>query len=78
MILDDVKRMINEQLGISEDEITTGSNFLEDFGADSLEIIDLMMALESEFGLDVPEEEIEEMQTVGDVVNYITNHTDLD
>ena len=78
MIFDDVKRIINEQLGISEDEITLDSNFLEDLGADSLELIDLIMALESEFDLEVPEEDIEEIETVGDVVDYIKNHTDLD
>lgn len=78
MIFEDVKRIINEQLGISEDEITMESNFLEDLGADSLEIIDLIMAFESEFDLEVPEEDIEGMETVGDVVAYIRNHTDLD
>lgn len=78
MIFDSVKKIINEQLGVSEDEITLDSNFIEDLGADSLEIIDLIMAFESEFDLEVPEEDIEEMETVGDVVNYITNHTDLD
>lgn len=78
MIFEDVKKIINEQLGINENEITMDSNFLEDLGADSLEIIDLIMALESEFDLEVPEEDIEEMATVGDVVSYIKNHTDLD
>ena len=78
MIFDDVKRIINEQLGISEEEITMDSSFIEDLGADSLEIIDLVMAFESEFDLEVPEEDIEEIETVGDVVTYISNHTDLD
>lgn len=78
MIFENVKKIINEQLGINEDEITMDSNFLEDLGADSLEIIDLIMALESEFDLEVPEEDIEEIETVGDVVSYIKNHTDLD
>ncbi|MBR4720728.1 MAG: acyl carrier protein [Clostridia bacterium] len=78
MIFENVKKIINEQLGISEDEITMDSNFLEDLGADSLELIDLIMALESEFDLEVPEEDIEEIETVGDVVSYIKEHTDLD
>lgn len=78
MIFENVKRIINEQLGINEDEISMDSNFLEDLGADSLELIDLIMALESEFDLEVPEEDIEEIETVGDVVSYIKEHTDLD
>ena len=78
MIFENVKRIINEQLGVNEDEISMDSNFLEDLGADSLELIDLIMALESEFDLEVPEEDIEEIETVGDVVSYIKEHTDLD
>ncbi|MCR4718304.1 MAG: acyl carrier protein [Firmicutes bacterium] len=78
MIFDRVKTIINEQLGVNEDEITMESNFLEDFGADSLELIDLIMALESEFDIEVPEEDIEEIETVQDVVSYLKNHTDLE
>ena len=78
MIFDKVKAIINEQLGVNEDEITMESNFLEDFGADSLELIDLIMALESEFEIEVPEEDIEEIETVSDVVSYLKNHTDLE
>lgn len=78
MIFESVKKIINEQLGLNEDEITMDSNFLEDLGADSLELIDLIMALETEFDLEVPEEDIEEIETVGDVVAYIKSHTDLD
>lgn len=78
MIFDRVKTIINEQLGINEDEISMESNFLEDFGADSLELIDLIMALESEFDIEVPEEDIEEIETVEDVVSYLKNHTDLE
>ena len=78
MILDKVKTIINEQLGVNENDINMESNFLEDFGADSLELIDLIMALESEFEIEVPEEDIEEIETVSDVVSYIKNHTDLE
>ncbi len=78
MIFDRVKKIVNEQLGINEDEISMDSNFLEDFGADSLELIDLIMALESEFDIEVPEEDIEEIETVADVVEYLKNHTDLE
>jgi len=78
MIFDRVKKIVNEQLGINENEISMESNFLEDFGADSLELIDLIMALESEFDIEVPEEDIEEIETVADVVEYLKNHTDLE
>lgn len=78
MIFDKVKMIVSEQLGVDEDTISIDSNFLEDFGADSLELIDLIMALESEFDIEVPEEDIEEMETVSDVVSYIKNHTDLE
>ena len=78
MIFEKVKMIVSEQLGVDEDAISMESNFLEDFGADSLELIDLIMALETEFDIEVPEEDIEEMQTVSDVVSYIKNHTDLE
>ena len=78
MILEKVKMIVSEQLGVDEDAITLDSNFLEDFGADSLELVDLIMALESEFDIEVPEEDIEEIETVSDVVTYIKNHTDLE
>ena len=77
MIFEKVKIIVSEQLGVDEDQITMDSNFLEDFGADSLELIDLIMALESEFDIEVPEEDIEEIETVSDVVSYIKSHTDL-
>ena len=78
MIFEKVKIIVSEQLGVDEDAISLESNFLEDFGADSLELIDLIMALESEFDIEVPEEDIEDMETVSDVVSYIKNHTDLE
>ncbi len=78
MIYERVKMIVSEQLGVDEDAVSIESNFLEDFGADSLELIDLIMALETEFDIEVPEEDIEEMQTVSDVVSYIKNHTDLE
>ena len=78
MIFDRVKMIVCEQLGVDEDEISMESNFLQDFGADSLELIDLIMALETEFDIEVPEEDIEEIETVADVVSYLKNHTDLE
>ncbi len=78
MIFEKVKMIVSEQLGVDDDAIRMDSNFLEDFGADSLELVDLIMALESEFDIEVPEEDIEDMETVSDVVSYIKNHTDLE
>ena len=78
MIFDRVKMIVSEQLGVDEDTVKPESNFLEDFGADSLELIDLIMALETEFDIEVPEEDIEGMETVSDVISYIKNHTDLE
>ena len=78
MLFDRVKTIVSEQLGVDEDEITMESNFLEDFGADSLELVDMMIALESEFEIEVPEEDIDEIETVADVISYLKNHTDLE
>lgn len=78
MLFERVKTIVSEQLGVEESEINLESNFLEDFGADSLELIDLIMALESEFEIEVPEDDIEEIETVSDVISYLKNHTDLE
>ena len=78
MIFDKVKMIVSEQLGVDEEAITAESNFLEDFGADSLELIDLIMALEAEFDIEVPEEDIEGIETVADVIAYIKSHTDAE
>ena len=66
-----VREIIAEQLGISEEEILRGSTFLEDLGADSLDIVELLMALEEEFSLEIPDEDAEKMRAVGDVVDYL-------
>ena len=66
-----VREIIAEQLGISEEEITMDSSFLDDLGADSLDIVELLMALEEEFSVDIPDEDAEKMRTVGDVANYL-------
>ena len=69
-----VKSIIAEQLGVSEDEIKPGSSFIEDLGADSLDIVELIMAMEDEFGFEIPDEEAEGIRTVGDAVTYIGTH----
>lgn len=66
-----VKSKIAEQLSIDENEITMESGFVDDLGADSLDIVELIMALEEEFDLEIPDEDAEKMATVGDVVEYI-------
>jgi acyl carrier protein len=69
-----VKNIIAEQLGVGEDEIKATSSFIEDLGADSLDIVELVMAMEEEFEVEIPDEEAENIKTVQDAVNYVTTH----
>jgi acyl carrier protein len=69
-----VKNIIAEQLGVGEDEIKPTSSFIEDLGADSLDIVELVMAMEEEFEVEIPDEEAENIKTVQDAVNYVTTH----
>jgi acyl carrier protein len=66
-----VKEIIVEQLGVTAEQVTAEAKFIEDLGADSLDTVELVMALEEEFGQEIPDEEAEKLQTVGDVVKYI-------
>jgi acyl carrier protein len=66
-----VRGIIVEQLGVKEDQVTPDAKFIEDLGADSLDTVELVMALEEEFGQDIPDEEAEKLQSVGDVIKYI-------
>jgi acyl carrier protein len=70
-----VKKIIAEQLGVDESEITNESHFIDDLGADSLDTVELVMALEEEFGIEIPDEDAEKIQTVGDVQKYIEEHS---
>jgi acyl carrier protein len=72
-VADKVKKIIAEQLGVSEDQITDDAKFIEDLGADSLDQVELIMALEEEFGADIPDEDAEKMTTVGKAIEYITS-----
>jgi len=76
MLFEKVKDIISDQLGIDSDEITMESSFIDDLGADSLDIVELIMALESEFDMEIPDEDAEKISVVGDVVDYIKTHTE--
>ena len=73
-VADKVKGIIVEQLGVDEEEVTPDASFVDDLGADSLDTVELVMAFEEEFGMEIPDEEAEKLQTVRDAVNYIQQH----
>jgi acyl carrier protein len=66
-----VKDIIVEQLGVKPDQVVPAAKFIEDLGADSLDTVELVMALEEEFGIEVPDEQAEKLQSVGDVIKYV-------
>ena len=68
---DKIKQIIAEQLGVKKEEVTDNAKFVDDLGADSLDTVELVMALEEEFGIEIPDEEAEKLQTVGDALRYI-------
>jgi acyl carrier protein len=74
-IEDKVKDIIVEQLGVNPEQVTAGASFIGDLGADSLDTVELVMAFEDEFGVEVPDEDAEKLQTVSDVVKYIEDKT---
>jgi acyl carrier protein len=69
-----VKEIIVEQLGVDPSEVTPQASFINDLGADSLDTVELVMALEEEFGIEIPDEEAEKLQSVGQALDYIKNH----
>lgn len=73
-VLDRVKSIVVDQLGVSEEEVTTQASFVEDLGADSLDVVELVMALEEEFKIEIPDEQAEKIITVGEAVKYIEAH----
>lgn len=73
-IEDRVKKIVVEQLGVNADQITPEAKFIEDLGADSLDTVELVMALEEEFGNEIPDEEAEKLTTVGDVIRYVEDN----
>ena len=70
-VADRVKEIIVEQLGVNPDQVAPEAKFIEDLGADSLDTVELVMAFEEEFGAEIPDEDAEKLQTVGDVTKYI-------
>ena len=70
-----VKKIIVEQLGVEAEEVTPEAKFIEDLGADSLDTVELIMALEEEFGVEIPDEDAEKIVTVKDAVEYIKSHS---
>lgn len=74
-VSDKVKTIIAEQLGVKPEEVTPTSSFIDDLGADSLDTVELVMALEEEFGIEIPDDDAEKMTTVGDAIKYIEEKT---
>ncbi|MBL7071338.1 MAG: acyl carrier protein [Candidatus Omnitrophica bacterium] len=66
-----IKEIIAEQLGVKKEEVTEEAKFIDDLGADSLDTVELVMALEEEFGIEIPDEDAEKMVTVGEAIKYI-------
>ena len=70
-VLEKVKGIIVEQLGVSESAVTMEASFIDDLGADSLDLFELVMSMEEEFGVEIPSEDLEKIATVGDVIDYL-------
>lgn len=71
MVLEKVKAILAEQFDVEEDKVTADTDLQEDLGADSLDVVDLLISIEDEFGVEVPDDEIENIKTVGSLVSYI-------
>lgn len=76
MVFDKVKDIIVDQLDVDEDKITMEASITEDLGADSLDVVDLIMSLEEEFDIKIPDDEVENVKTVGDIVKFIEEEID--
>ena len=71
MVFEKVKKILCDQLDVEEDAVTMDSSIIDDLGADSLDVVDLVMSLEEEFDIEIPDEDVENIKTVGDMVKYI-------
>lgn len=74
--MEKVRQIVAEQLGVDADEVTPEASFVDDLGADSLDTVELVMALEEEFGLEIPDEDAEKISTVADAIKYIEEHSE--
>ena len=72
-----VREIIINELGVEPEKVTDEASFVEDLGADSLDTVELVMAFEEEFGIDIPDEDAEQMRTVGDAIQYLRKHSNL-
>ena len=75
MVLEKVKANLSEQFDVEEDTITPDTSITEDLGADSLDVVDLLMSIEDEFEIEIPDGEVENIKTVGELVSYIENNS---
>ena len=73
MVFEKVREILCDQLDLDPDDITLDTNIIEDLGADSLDLVDFVMSLESEFDKEIPDEDVENIKTIGDIVSYIEN-----
>ena len=71
---DRVKKIVVEHLGVEPEKVTEDASFIDDLGADSLDIVELVMAMEEEFEVEIPDDEAENIKTVGDAINYVNTH----
>mgnify|MGYP001065097207 CR=1 FL=1 len=69
-----LRKIVAEQLGVEESQIVPDASFIEDLKADSLDIVEMVMAIEEEFGIEIPDEDAEKLKTVGDALNYLDEH----
>ena len=74
-VSDKVKSIIVEQLGVDEEEVTPDASFVDDLGADSLDTVELVMAFEEEFGIEIPDEDAEKITTVQQAIDYVSSHS---
>ena len=74
MIFDKVKEILMDQLDVEEEKVTMEASIVDDLGADSLDLVDMVMSLEEEFDVEIPDDQVENIKTVGDIVKYIEDH----
>lgn len=76
MVFDKVKKIIIDQLDVDEDKVTEAASITDDLGADSLDVVDLVMSFEEEFDIEIPDDQVEKIKTVGDIVKFIEEKVD--